>query len=113
MSSAEDPEKILDQAVEDMQGDLIKLRQAAAEVTASQKRLQNKYELAQKTADDWYRRAELALTKGDEELAREALSRRKANQVRQLEGLGGGRAGEKMRMGWGGRGGAGRGMKRL
>jgi hypothetical protein len=31
--------------------------------------------------DDWYRRAELALTKGDEELAREALSRKKANQV--------------------------------
>lgn len=80
VSAAEDPEKILEQAVEDMQNDLIRLRQAAAEVTASQKRLQNKYELAQKTADDWYRRAELALAKGDEELAREALSRRKANQ---------------------------------
>ncbi len=25
------------------------------QVTASQKRLQNKYELAQQTADDWYR----------------------------------------------------------
>lgn len=81
MSAAEDPEKILEQAVEDMQNDLIRLRQAAAEVTASQKRLQNKYELAQKTADDWYRRAELALSKGDEELAREALSRKKGNQV--------------------------------
>jgi phage shock protein A len=32
VSSAEDPEKILDQAVEDMQNDLIRLRQAAAEV---------------------------------------------------------------------------------
>ena len=31
--------------------------------------------------DEWYRRAELALTKGDEELAREALSRKKSNQV--------------------------------
>lgn len=80
VSAAEDPEKILDQAVSDMQNDLIRLRQAAAEVTASQKRLQNKYELAQQTADDWYRRAELALNKGDEELAREALSRRKSYQ---------------------------------
>ncbi|KAL4434394.1 hypothetical protein ABPG75_000835 [Micractinium tetrahymenae] len=80
VSAAEDPEKILDQAVADMQNDLIRLRQAAAEVTASQKRLQNKYELAQQTADDWYRRAELALNKGDEELAREALSRRKSYQ---------------------------------
>ncbi|EFN51740.1 hypothetical protein CHLNCDRAFT_59172 [Chlorella variabilis] len=80
LNAAEDPEKILDQAVTDMQSDLIRLRQAAAEVTASQKRLQNKYELAQSTADDWYRRAELALGKGDEELAKEALSRRKAFQ---------------------------------
>lgn len=32
MSAAEDPEKILDQAVSDMQNDLIRLRQAAAEV---------------------------------------------------------------------------------
>ncbi len=32
VSAAEDPEKILDQAVADMQNDLIRLRQAAAEV---------------------------------------------------------------------------------
>ena len=32
VSAAEDPEKILDQAVTDMQTDLIRLRQAAAEV---------------------------------------------------------------------------------
>ena len=50
MSAAEDPEKILDQAVEDMQRDLIRLRQGAAEVTASQKRMQNKASLAQTTA---------------------------------------------------------------
>ena len=66
--------------MEDMQTDLIRLRQAAAEVTASEKRMQAKYEQAQKTADEWYRRAELALGKNDEELAREALSRRKAFQ---------------------------------
>lgn len=80
VTAAEDPEKILEQATEDMQGDLIKLRSAAAEVKASQMRLEQKYDLAQKTADDWYRRAELALTKGEEDLARDALSRRKAYQ---------------------------------
>ena len=31
-------------------------------------------------ADDWYKRAQLALQKGDEELAREALKRRKTAQ---------------------------------
>lgn len=80
MSAVEDPEKILDQAVEDMQSDLIRLRQGSAEVMASQKRLQAKYADAQRLADDWYRRAELALGKGDEELAREALKRRKSFQ---------------------------------
>jgi phage shock protein A len=63
-----------------MQTDLIRLRQAAAEVTASEKRMQAKCQQAQATADEWYRRAELALGKNDEELAREALSRRKAFQ---------------------------------
>lgn len=78
VSKAEDPEKILEQAVNDMQGDLIKMRQASAQVMASQKQLEVKYNQAQSTADEWYRRAELALNKGDEELAREALKRRKA-----------------------------------
>lgn len=50
VSSVEDPEKVLDQAVEDMQNDLIRLRQGAAEVTASEKRMQAKYEQAKKTA---------------------------------------------------------------
>ena len=50
VSSVEDPEKVLDQAVEDMQNDLIRLRQGAAEVTSSEKRMQAKYEQAQKTA---------------------------------------------------------------
>ena len=80
VSSVEDPEKVLDQAVEDMQNDLIRLRQGAAEVTASEKRMKAKFEQAQKNADEWYRRAELALEKNDEELAREALTRRKAFQ---------------------------------
>jgi len=32
VTSAEDPEKLLDQVVQEMQGDLIKMRQAAAQV---------------------------------------------------------------------------------
>lgn len=51
---------------------------------ASQKQLQVKYDQARSTADEWYKRAELALAKGDEELAREALKRRKTFDVRKL-----------------------------
>eukprot|EP00250_Pteridium_aquilinum_P028395 c37083_g1_i1 orf=239-1300(-) len=77
VSSAEDPEKLLDQTVLEMNEDLTKLRQASAQVLASQRQLENKYKAAQQTADDWYRRAKLALEKGQEDLAREALKRRK------------------------------------
>ncbi|KAK9819244.1 hypothetical protein WJX81_005542 [Elliptochloris bilobata] len=80
VSGVEDPEKMLDQTVNEMQEDLIKMRQASAQVMASQKQIENKYNQAQSTADEWYRRAELALQKGDEELAREALKRRKSYQ---------------------------------
>eukprot|EP00595_Chromulina_sp_UTEXLB2642_P003104 CAMPEP_0196764446 /NCGR_PEP_ID=MMETSP1095-20130614/6155_1 /TAXON_ID=96789 ORGANISM="Chromulina nebulosa, Strain UTEXLB2642" /NCGR_SAMPLE_ID=MMETSP1095 /ASSEMBLY_ACC=CAM_ASM_000446 /LENGTH=220 /DNA_ID=CAMNT_0042120069 /DNA_START=1066 /DNA_END=1728 /DNA_ORIENTATION=+ len=59
-----------------MQSDLIKVRQSYAEVSAAQKRLTKQKEVADNTANEWYKRAQLALQKGDEELAKEALSRR-------------------------------------
>ena len=80
VSSMEDPVKILDQSVADMQADLVKLRQAVALAIASQKRLRSQADQAQTQAKTWYERAELALKKGEEDLAREALSRRKTFQ---------------------------------
>jgi len=80
LSSAEDPGKILDQSVADMQAELVKLRQAVATAIASQKRIQNQAEQAGTQAKTWYERAELALQKGEEDLAREALTRRKTYQ---------------------------------
>jgi phage shock protein A len=78
ISAAENPALILDQAVEDMQADLVKLRQAVATAIASQKRLQQQWQTADENARTWYERAEIALQKGEEDLAREALARRKA-----------------------------------
>ena len=63
VSRAEDPVKILEQSVADMQSDLIKLRQAVATAIASQKRIQNQAEQAENQAQTWYQRAELALKK--------------------------------------------------
>ena len=100
VSRAEDPAKILDQALMDMQADLVKLRQAVATAVASQKRVERQASQARAQADQWYGRAQLALQGGDEALAREALSRRKtfadtaqslgkqlASQAGQVEGL--------------------------
>ncbi len=79
-SQAEDPEKILEQTVADMQEDLVKLRQAVASAIATQKRTERQAHQAQSTAEEWYRRAQLALQQGNEALAREALTKRKSYQ---------------------------------
>ena len=79
VSKAEDPEKILEQAIIDMQEDLIQLRQAVARAIATQKRTEQQYNKNQTEANNWQQRAQLALQKGDENLAREALTRKKAN----------------------------------
>ncbi|HEY9638734.1 MAG TPA: PspA/IM30 family protein [Coleofasciculaceae cyanobacterium] len=78
IGQAEDPEKVLEQAVDDMQQDLIRLRQAVAQAIATQKRTERQASQAQSTAQEWYNRAQLALSKGDESLARDALTRRKS-----------------------------------
>ncbi len=80
IGKVEDPVKILDQSMSDMQDDLVKLRQAVAMAISSQKRLQNKFEQSQTQIKSWYERAELALRKGEEDLAKEALLRRKTLQ---------------------------------
>jgi len=64
----------------------VKVRQSYAEITATQRRLLKQKEQADALADDWYKRAQLALSKGEESLAKEALSRRQ-QQTEQAEGL--------------------------
>lgn len=80
----EDPEKVMNQALEDMQNDLGRIRQTYAEVTATQRRMANSQRQLEAQAEDWYKRAQLALSKSKEGLAREALARREAllNQAR-------------------------------
>lgn len=80
ISQAEDPEKVLEQTVIEMQDELIHLRQAVAQAIASQKRTERQASQAAASAEEWYRRAQLALQKGDEDQAREALARRKSYQ---------------------------------
>merc|ERR1712071_411025 len=70
LKNLEDPEKIMTQAVEDMQADLVKVRQSYAEVTATQRRLLKQKEQADELANDWYQRAQLALQKSNDELAK-------------------------------------------
>jgi len=51
VGKAEDPEKVLEQSVSDMQEDLVQLRQAVAQAIATQKRTQKQYDQNQSEAD--------------------------------------------------------------
>ena len=78
IENAENPEAVLEQAIINMQEDLIQLRQAVARAIAALKRTEQQYNKNQAETNTWQNRAALALSKGDENLAREALIRKKA-----------------------------------
>ncbi|AUS99202.1 hypothetical protein CLI64_01650 [Nostoc sp. CENA543] len=77
VNKAEDPEKMLEQAILEMQEDLVQLRQGVAQAIAAQKRTEKQYNDAQNEINKWQRNAQLAVQKGDENLARQALERKK------------------------------------
>lgn len=75
LSHAEDPEKMLNQILSDME-DAIKQGQAqVAEQIAQEKLIQADLDSAKGSADEWGKKAELAVSKGADDLAREALHR--------------------------------------
>ncbi len=51
LKGLEDPEKVLEQAVSDMQNDLLKIRQSYAEISASLKRMQSQKQNADNLAN--------------------------------------------------------------
>ncbi|MFN4071509.1 MAG: PspA/IM30 family protein [Thermus caldifontis] len=74
---AEDPEKIINQALEDMKGALREAREQVAAAVAEGKRLEREVESHLKEASLWEEKAKEALKAGREDLAKEALRRRK------------------------------------
>ena len=76
LDQAEDPEKMLNQIANEMQEQLVQVKQQVAAAIAQEKRLQKDYENEQEQANSWEQKATLALQRENEELAREALTRR-------------------------------------
>lgn len=74
---AEDPEKIIEQALLDMKQALREAREQVAEALAEQKRLEREVESHEREAALWEEKAREALKAGREDLAREALRRKK------------------------------------
>ena len=72
---AENPEKVLDQLLLDMRGQLAKTKQEVATAIADEKKLQAQVEKEKKASEDWDRRAMLAVQEGRDDLAKQALIR--------------------------------------
>ena len=75
ISKAEDPEKMLTQILVDMRGQLVKAKQQVASAIADEKRLRDQTDAEYKQAQDWERRAMLAVQEGRDDLAKQALVR--------------------------------------
>jgi phage shock protein A len=75
ISRAENPEKMLNQLIVDMKTQLAKAKQQVASAIADEKKLQSDAEGMKKQAEDWERRAMLAVQEGRDDLAKQALGR--------------------------------------
>jgi len=81
ITKRQDPEQQLEQIVAKLQVDLVNLRQAVAESIALQKRTDRQRHQATSQAESWYKKAQLAVSKGNEDVGHDALTRRRAYQL--------------------------------
>jgi phage shock protein A len=75
ISRAENPEKMLNQLIIDMRNHLAKAKQQVAAAIADEKRLAAQVDQEKKSAEDWERRAVLAVQEKRDDLAKQALLR--------------------------------------
>jgi len=75
ISRSEDPEKMLNQILVDMKSQLVKAKQQVASAIADEKRLRDQVDQEFRQAQDWEKRAMLAIQEGRDDLAKQALVR--------------------------------------
>jgi phage shock protein A len=75
ISRAENPEKVLNQSIDDMRSQLGKAKQEVAGAIADARKLQQQLEKEKKQAEEWEQRAMLAVQEGRDDLAKQALMR--------------------------------------
>jgi phage shock protein A len=76
ISKAENPEKMLNQLIIDMNEQLIESKKAVAMAIADEKKLEREVQAQQTAAQEWERKAMLAVRSGSDDLAKEALLRK-------------------------------------
>ncbi len=76
ISKAENPEKVLNQLIIDMNEHLIDSKKSVATAIADEKRLERQVNENRMKAEDWEKKAMLAVRAGKDDLAKEALLRK-------------------------------------
>lgn len=76
INKAEDPEKMLNQVLVDMKSQLVEAKKQVAIAIADEKRIKKQYEQEAAKAQEWERKAMLAIRAGDDGLAKAALARK-------------------------------------
>ena len=82
LSSAEDPEKMLNLYLEDARAHLQEAKTAVHAALTAQNEMQTQYDKYSEEAAHWQKRAEQAVQKGNDALAREALVQKKKAETR-------------------------------
>src|SRR5437016_6579891 len=80
ISRAEDPEKVIRQLLLDMNNQLIQVKTQVAAAIADERLLEKRYQDNQAKAEEWQRKAELAVEQGKDDMAKDALLRRRTFQ---------------------------------
>lgn len=86
IGQAEDPEKMLNQMLLDMQEQLISAKKQVAVAIADEKRLFQQHELERRLSTEWEKRAMLAVKAGNDDLAKQALDRQ-GEHTKQAQGF--------------------------
>jgi phage shock protein A len=77
LDHAEDPEKMLNELLREMESSIREARAQVADTIAQEKDLEADLQSSQRESSEWERRAEMAVQAGKDDLAREALRRKR------------------------------------
>ncbi len=76
LGKVEDPQMMLEQTYQELQSNLIQVRQAVAQAIATEKQLEQQLQKNKDQAATWQNRAAMAVQQGNDDLARQALQRK-------------------------------------
>ena len=76
LGKMEDPQMLLEQTYQDLQQNLIQVRQAVAQAIATEKQIEQQLQKNKDQAATWQNRAAMAVQQSNDDLARQALQRK-------------------------------------